>query len=139
MSCDGWGVQCELKNLSCGVRSTGKYVGKDNNVSGNACEEGLMLQIHNPSHTDPSRIGFLAGALSGFIVFVALVFVVPAMPLMFHVFVGLLVTLAIGTLVTRRIANTRTLRDISDLEARRQMLRQENDRKIQAMNFAKSD
>jgi len=58
-------------------------------MSGNAMEEGLILQIHNPSHNDPSRIGFLAGALSGFAFLIGLTIVLPNLPRLLAVYLAI--------------------------------------------------
>jgi len=71
-------------------------------MSGNAMEEGLILQIHNPSHLDPSRIGFLAGALSGFAFLIGLTIVLPNLPRLLAVYLALAVAAGIGTTVTKR-------------------------------------
>ncbi len=106
-------------------------------MSGNAMEEGLILQIHNPSHTDPSRVGFLAGALSGFAFLVALSAVLPTLPLILQIYTSLAVAAAVGTFVTLRITASRANRAAGKLIEKREMLAQETARKIAEMNTAK--
>jgi len=106
-------------------------------MSGNAMEEGLILQIHNPSHTDPSRVGFLAGALSGFAFLVALSAVLPTLPLILQIYSGLAVAAAVGTLVTLRITASRANRAAGKLIEKREMLAQDTARKIAEMNAGK--
>ncbi len=106
-------------------------------MSGNAMEEGLILQIHNPSHTDPSRVGFLAGALSGFAFLVALSAVLPTLPLILQIYTSLAVAAAVGTFVTFRITAGRANRAADKLIEKREMLAQETARKIAEMNAAK--
>ncbi len=106
-------------------------------MSGNAMEEGLILQIHNPSHTDPSRVGFLAGALSGFAFLVALSAVLPTLPLILQIYTSLTVAAAVGTFVTLRITASRANRAADKLIEKREMLAQETARKIAEMNAAK--
>ena len=89
-------------------------------MSGNAMEEGLILQIHNPSHTDPSRVGFLAGALSGFAFLVALSAVLPTLPLILQIYIGLAVAAAVGTIVTLRITASRANRAADKMIVKRQ-------------------
>ena len=103
-------------------------------MSGNAMEEGLILQIHNPSHLDPSRIGFLAGALSGFAALVVTTIVLPGLPRLLAVYLALGVAAGVGTVVTRRIAGARAQRDIAQLMAMRAMQEAETKRKITKMN-----
>ncbi|MGR3342753.1 MAG: hypothetical protein ACU0DI_05955 [Paracoccaceae bacterium] len=106
-------------------------------MSGNAMEEGLILQIHNPSHTDPSRVGFLAGALSGFAFLVALSAVLPTLPLILQIYFGLAVAAAVGTIVTLRITASRADRAADKLIERRRMLAHETARKIAEMKAGK--
>ena len=105
-------------------------------MSGNAMEEGLLLQIHNPSHTDPSRIGFLAGALSGFAGLVAQTVVLPALPLIFQAYLALAVAAAVGTLVTVRISAGRASRAAGKMIEKRAMMERQTERRIAAMNAA---
>ncbi|MGR3289768.1 MAG: hypothetical protein ACU0C9_01035 [Paracoccaceae bacterium] len=105
-------------------------------MSGNAMEEGLMLQIHNPSHLDPSRIGFLAGALSGFAAVLLITVILPAMPRLLTVYLAIAVTVAVGTHVTKRITSARTKRKIDSLIAARAAQRFESERQIVEMNAA---
>lgn len=64
-------------------------------------EEGLMTQIGNPSHTDPSRIGFLAGAVPGFLIVIFLPGLFPRLTVFGASLVALVVATVIGVLVTR--------------------------------------
>lgn len=70
-------------------------------MTGNAMEEGLMTQINNPSHTDPSRIGFLAGAAPGLLIVIFLPMFVPRLTGFGALVIGLTVGLLIAVLVTR--------------------------------------
>ncbi len=106
-------------------------------MSGNAMEEGLILQIHNPSHSDPSRVGFLAGALSGFAFLVASTVVLPTLPMILQVYAGLAVAAAVGTIVTLRITTSRIDRAADKMIVKREMLAHETARKIAEMNAGK--
>jgi hypothetical protein len=106
-------------------------------MSGNAMEEGLILQIHNPSHTDPSLVGFLAGALSGFAFLVALSVVLPTLPRILQIYAGLAVAAGVGTFVTLRITASRIERAADKLIVKREMLAQETARRIAEMNAVK--
>lgn len=96
-------------------------------------EEGLIQQIHNPSHTDPSRFGFLAGALSGFVTLVTLSAVFPALPRLIAAYLSLGVVAAVGTLVTVRITAKRKERRVQDMIEEREMQQAEAARKIAGM------
>ncbi len=103
-------------------------------MSGNAMEEGLILQIHNPSHLDPSRIGFLAGALSGFVSLGGITVVLPNLPRILAVYMALAVVAAVGSLVTRRISAKRQQQKVDAMIAARAMQQAETDRQISEMN-----
>jgi len=103
-------------------------------MSGNAMEEGLILQIHNPSHNDPSRIGFLAGALSGFAFLIGLTIVLPNLPRLLAVYLAIAVATGVGTAVTKHIHATRLRRVADDLIARRLVQQAETERQIQEMH-----
>ena len=102
-------------------------------MSGNAMEEGLMLQIHNPSHLDPSRIGFLAGALSGFAAIIVSTIALPDLPRLLAAYLALAVAAAVGAYITRRIANGRRTREDAEMIAARAMQEAETKRQISAM------
>ncbi|MEE9387703.1 MAG: hypothetical protein V3U96_03770 [Paracoccaceae bacterium] len=106
-------------------------------MSGNAMEEGLILQIHNPSHLDPSRLGFLVGAVSGIGALFALSAVAPNMPRIISVYLALAVVAAVGTLVTCSIAGARKRRKVDALIAARAMHEAETKRKIAQMQAMK--
>ena len=107
-------------------------------------EEGLFRQLRNPSHTDPARLGFLAGATAGFFAAWALAQVaVVEMPGFLAVWVA--VGLPVAFLVGRRIAARRMAREVAALEARRAAQEAETARRIaemkdreQAANTARS-
>jgi len=103
-------------------------------MSGNAMEEGLILQIHNPSHLDPSRIGFLIGALSGFVALVISTILLPNLPRLLATYMALAVAAAIGTYVTTRIAAARARRKAEDMIAARAMQQAETKRQIAEMS-----
>ena len=107
-------------------------------MSGNAMEEGLILQIHNPSHTDPSRVGFLAGALSGFAFLVALTAFLPTLPRILQIYAALAVAAAVGAFVTLRITTSRLDRAADKMIVKREMLAHETARKIAEMNAVKA-
>ncbi|NOX73090.1 MAG: hypothetical protein GXP03_05560, partial [Alphaproteobacteria bacterium] len=71
-------------------------------MSGNAMEEGLIAQIHNPSHTDPARIGFLGGAILGFVTARIVVLFVPLATVGF-VFIWIIVGLFLGAFFTAKL------------------------------------
>ncbi len=102
-------------------------------MSGNAMEEGLIQQIHNPSHTDPSRFGFLAGALSGIASMILLSVIFPNLPRLLTVYLSLAVTALIGTLITRRITRARKVRDVNKRIQMRKAHQAETVRKIALM------
>lgn len=106
-------------------------------MSGNAMEEGLIQQIHNPSHLDPSRIGFLAGALVGFGSLVVITVIFPGMPRLLSAYSGLGIAAAVGARVTVRITAARQGREVEGLIAARAMQQAETERQIAAMKVAK--
>lgn len=102
-------------------------------MSGNAMEEGLILQIHNPSHTDPSRFGFLCGALSGFATLVGLGVLFPNLPRLLSVYLSIGAAVAIGTWVTRATIRRREQKQADGMQAKRELLAAETARQIIAM------
>ncbi len=107
-------------------------------MSGNAMEEGLLLQIHNPSHSDPTRIGFLAGALSGFAAIVAITIVLPGLPRLVTVYLAIGVAAAVGSYVTLKIKSRRKQYKVSLMIEKRQMQATETNRQIADMLARKS-
>ncbi len=105
---------------------------------GNAMEEGLFRQLRNPSHTDPARLGFLAGATAGFFASWALAqVVVVQIPGFLAVWVA--VGLPVAVLVGRRIAAARKARKAAEMEARRAAHEAETARRIAAMKKHEQD
>ena len=105
-------------------------------MSGNAMEEGLILQIHNPSHLDPSRFGFLAGALSGFAGLVVITTIFPNLPALIATYISLAIVAGVGTFVTVKIIARRTRRAEQRMINRRDMQEAETKRKIAEMKAA---
>jgi len=66
-----------------------------------------MTQIGNPSHTDPSRVGFLTGAVPGIVIAIFLPVIWPRLTGFGAAFIGLVVTLVIGVSVTRWLQKKR--------------------------------
>jgi preprotein translocase subunit SecG len=87
-------------------------------MSGNAMEEGLIAQIHNPSHTDPARTGFLGGAVLGFVAAAGASNILATTTFGF-VFLWMFVGLFSGVWFTRRLnARIAHAREKSLIEAR---------------------
>jgi uncharacterized protein HemX len=100
-------------------------------------EEGLMTQLHNPSHTDPSRIGFLAGAIPAFGVVIFLPLAMPRLTGFGAALIALVVCLVIGVSVTRMIQGRIYRRQQARLVARRAQHARDTAQQIAAMKKAK--
>ncbi len=105
-------------------------------MSGNAMEEGLLLQIHNPSHLDPARLGFLVGAVAGFVALLGISAVLPWLPRLIAVYFALAVVAGVGTVVTMRITATRKRHEVDVLMAARARDEAETRRQIAEMKRA---
>jgi membrane associated rhomboid family serine protease len=108
-------------------------------MSGNAMEEGLMTQIGNPSHLDPSRIGFLAGAVPGFLIVIFLPSFVPRLTGFGAAFIGLVIGLAIALTVTRRLQAKIKAREVLRMIEERKRDATETERQIAEMNEGVND
>jgi hypothetical protein len=108
-------------------------------MSGNAMEEGLMTQIGNPSHTDPSRIGFLAGAVPGLLIVIFLPAFFPRLTGFGAAFVALVLGLAIGLTVTRYLQAKIKAREVLRLIEERKRDAVETNRQIAEMNKGDKD
>jgi hypothetical protein len=106
-------------------------------MSGNAMEEGLIAQIHNPSHTDPARIGFLGGAILGFVAARIVVLFLPLQTFGF-VFVWATLGLFLGSFFTKKLNARVKRRAAAAMEKARAEHEAETARKISEMKV-KSD
>ena len=102
-------------------------------MSGNAMEEGLMTQIGNPSHADPSRIGFLAGAVPGFLIMIFLPAFFPRLTGFGSSLIALTIGLLIGVTVTRLLHRRIKAREVIRLTQEREKMALETARQIKEM------
>jgi hypothetical protein len=101
-------------------------------MSGNAMEEGLIAQIDNPSHTDPARIGFLGGAILGFVTARITVLFLPLATFGF-VFIWATVGLLLGAFFTAKLNARIKRREVAAMEKSRAEHEAETVRKITEM------
>jgi len=102
-------------------------------MTGNAMEEGLMTQINNPSHTDPSRVGFLAGAAPALFIVIFLPMFVPRLTGFGALVIGMTFGLLIGVVVTRVFSRKIASKEQARMAAERQRNEAEANRQIAAM------
>lgn len=99
-------------------------------MCGNSIEEGLFLQIKNPSHNDPSRFGFLAGAPVFIVLLVAMIEFAPVIPPVLQIFLSMAVALPTVIWVTSLISSGRLAKEVKFLEEQRQARHIETERAI---------
>ena len=102
-------------------------------MSGNATEEGLLLQVNNPSHVDPARFGFLSGGVVFLLTFLTLLSLMPGVTPTLPFCLSLGLSLWAARKVSRRIAADRLSREVQRLDAQRQAREAEAERQIAAM------
>ena len=104
-------------------------------MSGNAMEEGLMTQINNSSHLDPSRIGFLAGFVPALLIVIFLPGFIPRLTGFGATMIALSTGLIIGVLVTRRLAGKIRAAQVARMIAARARAEAHTQRQIKELNI----
>lgn len=99
---------------------------------GNSAEEGLILQVKNPSHSDVGRAAAPAGIIAGLVAF-WLSGALPLVGIFPRILLGLTVALALGGWLYRRMMRTRLDRAAAERAAARQRDADEAARQIAAM------
>ncbi len=65
-------------------------------MSGNATEEGLLGQIGNPSHSDPSRVVALSAFVAGAVAYMAARWSIPRLTVWGGIVIGALVCIVVA-------------------------------------------
>lgn len=102
-------------------------------MSGNAMEEGLLLQLDNPSHTDSGRIAVPLGAICGIAVFFIYGSVFDQRVGFLQTFFGLNVAFGIGVPTYLWLERWKENRRAKEYELIRQMREEETQRQLAAM------
>lgn len=101
---------------------------------GNSIEEGVMLQVKNPSHNDPTRFGFLAGAAVCLATFILLNIGVPAMTVFWQSIVSMVLGFVAAAYVSKRLAIRRRKQEEALLAEQRDLQNKDTERRIRDMN-----
>jgi len=96
-------------------------------------EEAIVGNINHPSHTDPVRIGFYAGASVFFISLIVLLGVFPWMPIWVRIFVSGMAGVGVGSALLRRIRQKQLNKEVAELEAKREQRRIQTEEAIAEM------
>ena len=96
-------------------------------------EEAIVGNINHPSHTDPVRIGFYAGASVFFISLILLLGGIPWLPLGVRIFVSGIAGVGVGFALVRWIQQKQLNKEVAELEAKREEHRIQTEEAIAEM------
>ncbi len=100
---------------------------------GNAAEEGLLSQIGNPSHSDPTRVIALASFVVGGVAYLLARWAFPALTVWGGIVLGIGVCLAVAWGLARRLRRRAEARRAQAMAERRAVETAETDARIMAM------
>lgn len=83
-------------------------------------EEAIVGNINHPSHTDPVRIGFYAGASVFFVSLIVLLGWLPWLPLGVKIFSSGIAGVGVGFALIRRLQQKQLNKEVAELEAKRE-------------------
>lgn len=99
-------------------------------MRGNAMEEGLMLQINNPSHTDPARISALLAFLVWIFSFLLMNFDSSFSGTYIRTVIAEIIALAAFAILYRHLTRNIVARKAAEMEEYRRMLNSDTERKL---------
>ncbi|WP_166415663.1 hypothetical protein [Cochlodiniinecator piscidefendens] len=102
-------------------------------MSGNSLEEGVMLQLKNPSHLDVGRVAVPAGVVLGLIVYIALGVFIPPLGWLPKILAGLLVGVPVSASIYRRMTEKRMKAEQARLFEERALRIEETERQLARM------
>ena len=102
-------------------------------MSGNAMEEGLLLQIDNPSHTDSGRIAVPLGAVCGIVMFFLYGAIFDQRVGYLQTLIGMITAFGIGIPTYRLLQQWKEANQAKEYEIIRQMREEETQRQLAKM------
>lgn len=100
---------------------------------GNSMEEGILLQINNPTHTSVGRVSVSSAAVSAVVFFVATNFYFPEVKFPIALSSSIVLFCIVGIFVHRWVISKRVENEAKVLEYRRLEQQREAERRIAEM------
>jgi len=102
-------------------------------MSGNALEEGVLQQLHSPSHSDPARIVGMFGAIVAIVLYLALGSLFPALSGAVKLVIVLVLFFGFMAYFLHRLSLRRTRREAKAMEEARTSRNTETERQLAQM------